>query len=191
MKDDIYTGKRVVLVGPAPHITEIDQKDYINSFDIVIRMNWSYPIHDKVKKMTGGRCDYLYINSQRQQKGNLPDSVILHPHCAESDYPKDLFENLKTETNTNPNMGMVVIDHVLSQNPKELYVTGISFFQTGGHHEGYVCDIPEDTMAQSKGNFFSHTQEGQIRYFMKHFVDKIKADKVLTKIINEYRTNNS
>ncbi len=48
----IITGKRVAIVGPAAHIVDIDQKDYIESFDIVVRLNNSLPISEDVRKTT-------------------------------------------------------------------------------------------------------------------------------------------
>ena len=53
-------GKRVVLVGPANTTKETKQKDIIEGYDIVIRMNLAYKIPNKMQEDIGKRVDVLY-----------------------------------------------------------------------------------------------------------------------------------
>jgi len=57
----MYQNKSVALICPAPHIERIHQRDYINKFDVIVRVNRSLPIPDKIKRNTSARCNVLYI----------------------------------------------------------------------------------------------------------------------------------
>jgi hypothetical protein len=205
-----FKNKRVALIGPAPHIEKQYQKEYIDGFDTVVRMNWCYPVHDNVRVMTGNRCDVLYLHSWRADDGNL-DGPLLMPHPdtvvqfnrfrnlnfiekidkEDKDSLLNTLKELESNIEKRPNMGLLAMKHILFYKPKELYVTGVTFFQTGGHHSGYICQVPEEDFLKDKGTQGTHHQPSQIKYFMENLADKIKPDYELKKIINEYRDNNS
>jgi hypothetical protein len=205
-----YKGKRVALVGPAEHIEKYYQKEYIEGFDTVVRMNYSYPVHSNVARMTGDRCDVLYLHSWRAKQGNLegpqlmphPDTVfqfkkfknlgfIENINKKDKDLLLKALKELEANIEKRPNMGLLAMKHILSYKPKELYVTGVTFFQTGGHHSGYVCEVPEQVFIETKGTQGSHHTPSQLSYFVRELADKIKPDLELKNIINEYRNNNS
>lgn len=64
--NDYLKNKKVILVGPSDILNDKNDKNlglYINSFDIVVRMNNSYPVNinnDKIKREVGNRTDILY-----------------------------------------------------------------------------------------------------------------------------------
>lgn len=54
--------KTVALVGPSWHTKGTKQKDLIESYDIVVRVNRGYMIPDKIKEDIGDRTDILYCS---------------------------------------------------------------------------------------------------------------------------------
>ena len=60
--NEIVKNKTVVIVGPAQYTSKFDQADFIESFDIVVRINRSIPVPDKLKSKIGQRTDILISN---------------------------------------------------------------------------------------------------------------------------------
>jgi hypothetical protein len=52
--------KRVILVGPAPHLVDSNQKEFIESFDVIVRLNVALPVSPDRYKDIGERTDILY-----------------------------------------------------------------------------------------------------------------------------------
>jgi len=50
-------GKSVVVVGPAPYVLNQDRVDFINSHDVVVRINKSWPVTEEQSKHIGSRTD--------------------------------------------------------------------------------------------------------------------------------------
>jgi len=59
--------KKVVIVGPAPHIVGSNQHDLIESYEIVVRVNTGFNIPEKLEKDIGTRTDVLYTSLTRQE----------------------------------------------------------------------------------------------------------------------------
>ena len=53
-------GKSVALVGPAEYLTNLDTGSYIDSFDIVVRINRGMEVIETYSKSIGKRTDILY-----------------------------------------------------------------------------------------------------------------------------------
>ena len=53
-------GKRVVVVGPAPTIINTKQREHIDSYDVVVRLNKALPIPQNLVDDIGIRTDVLY-----------------------------------------------------------------------------------------------------------------------------------
>ena len=47
---DLLNNKRVVVVGPAPHIIDYNGGSLIDSYDLVVRINHGYVVPEKNKK---------------------------------------------------------------------------------------------------------------------------------------------
>ena len=56
--------KRVVIVSHAASLVGSNQGEFIDSFDLVARLNDSIPIPEELKKDVGTRCDILYTAMQ-------------------------------------------------------------------------------------------------------------------------------
>ena len=57
---DYLNGKKVALVGPAEYLTKLNTGKYIDSFDIVVRINRGTEVIDKYYNSIGRRTDILY-----------------------------------------------------------------------------------------------------------------------------------
>ena len=53
-------GKRVALVGPAEYLSKLKNGEYIDSFDIVVRVNRGTEVIEKYQSSIGKRTDILY-----------------------------------------------------------------------------------------------------------------------------------
>jgi len=57
---NLLKGKRVAVVGPAPHIRGTKQRELIDSYDIVVRINKALPIPANLVEDVGTKTDILY-----------------------------------------------------------------------------------------------------------------------------------
>jgi len=197
-------GKRVCLVGPAGHIMKIDQKDLIESYDIVARLNKAWPVPEGLQQCSGVRTDILY---SAMATHCLPEKNMLwtkefkkevkflvcpferQPPCPVVmgkvkshkipfiQFDPERYSIVMKDLKTNPNSGTGAIIHLLLYPIKELYVTGIAFLQ-GGYTTGYRNYAP------NKG---AHTPSKQIEY-IRGFIwpdPRITADEVFTNIMEK------
>ena len=58
--EDYLSGKRVALVGPAEYLSKLNTGTYIDSFDVVVRINRGTEVIDKYFSNIGKRTDILY-----------------------------------------------------------------------------------------------------------------------------------
>jgi hypothetical protein len=183
----MYKNKTVAVIGAAPHLDSYQQSEKIQGFDIVVRFNYFYPIPDKIVECTTDRCDVLYVY----------DGVKYHPMwdmCKvyvrnnkgkyDKDYENlnDLYEQMKGVLDCAPNTGILALYHILSQKPKHVYVTGFTFFKTGGHYKGHA-DISGSKIGKLlKGNDGKHKQANQFAWFMDNVYPNVEVDPQLKKI---------
>ena len=65
MFESLIKGKRVIIVGPSTTVEECKLGEFIESFDVVIRLNKSLPVPPRLHAHIGARTDILY-NSLNQ-----------------------------------------------------------------------------------------------------------------------------
>ncbi len=207
---ELLNKKRIVLVGPSKSIVDSNQHDIIESFDLVVRMNFGWPVPKYLHSDMGKRLDILYhcCNPDRPiEKLFIPEfekvkfvcwekgvqSLKMKDYCDKHNIPSlditPIYKNLTKKLNTFPNTGTVAIHHLLSFNIKELYITGISFFQ-----EPYYSKYPGDGAIATnwKNNtapkqIWQHLFEPQLTYFY-HLLNKdkrIKVDLCLKNIVKQ------
>lgn len=166
MYSNYLKNKRVCLVGPSPHLIGENKGKLIDEYDVIVRLNRSYPIPDYRKKDIGSRTDILYncLNTDIENGGKLDLNAIKrdviyismpYPNIPpfSSDISEFIYDNHFHEIplhiidtklynitsnimGTRPNTGVLSIIDILSFNVKELYVTGITFFK-GGYDPAY------------------------------------------------------
>lgn len=200
-----FAGKTVAIVGPAPHIAELEQADHINSFDVVVRVNNALPIPDAIKRTTGDRCDVLYVRRKRNgmseawhslKEIRVKTNVLWNSDVDLRDYKPfkekikivdpEHYYALKRKLGCVPNTGFMAIADILAEQPAKLYITGFTFYQTGGYAAAY--DVPASQhrrAAERKGDGPTHRQEPQLAYFRQQFyhLPNIEVDKVLQEVL--------
>jgi len=207
-------GKRVCLVGPAFAIKDLSQKDLIDSYDVVVRINKALPVHENLYDSSGTKTNVLYncLDTDPESGGHLHIGYLqeeidwlvcpypsIQPFSGNIQnfincnmnrlkfctFEKDYYIKLSSEMGTRPNSGVLAILDLLSCDIEELYITGITFFK-GGYVKEYRYHNEESVMERmrSHGN---HVQEPQI-LFMKNVLknnDRVKMDIFLEEIVNK------
>ncbi len=201
----LVEGKRVAYVCPSPHLRGMKMGEYIDSFDLVVRVNQAYHMLEDDWEDYGKRTDILInclniikINALRRNMeyarslkyivcpmvsmwdigrvNTFLDEVGTPWHNVSDGYLFKVFKEVGTTCNT----GLMGIIDLLNYNPKELYVTGMTFFNMNNF--GQVYNNNYHAEALKNGNFkesstkipnFSdlridiHQQVPQIKYFHK------------------------
>jgi hypothetical protein len=93
MLDNLVTNKRVIVVGPAAYLNNLNNGEFIDSFDIVIRINRGSLIKRNMVHKIGRRTDVLFSNlnildnesSKFLDTNFLKNSGVKMIYCA---YPK-------------------------------------------------------------------------------------------------------
>tara|TARA_R110001583_G_C5661715_1_gene409707 strand:- start:477 stop:1277 length:801 start_codon:yes stop_codon:yes gene_type:complete len=217
----LIEGKTIAYVCPSPHLKDLGMGDFIDSHDIVIRVNQGFFPTEETWEDYGKRTDILVnclnINKIRALSEN-PEYVqslkyILGPMVSVWDKPKIdsflestgipyqnvsdgyLFKLFK-EIGTTVNTGLTGIITLLNYPIKELYVTGMTFFNM--NQMGKIYHDEYHDQAVKFGNFSNtdnrepsvpqlrmdiHEQQPQIDYFRKavaeNYPDKLKLDDYL------------
>lgn len=154
----LLKGKRVALVGPSRSVVGSGQGQEIEGYDLVVRINFQWPIPPSLIADVGKRMDILYHCCN----GDVPitrhfrrgfeqtrfvcwqfgiDSHKLQDHCVKLGVPElevsAVFEQLLTRMNAFPTTGTVALFDLLSHDIERLYVTGMTFFRDP-YHDGYL-----------------------------------------------------
>lgn len=129
-------GLRIAVVGNADTVRGMGE--YIDSFDIVVRINNGYNIPDELKKDIGSKVDIVYTcgNYLKQYKKR---------NFTYQKRNRGLKLALKKKFGANPTSGILAIYEMLQTKPKELFVTGISFYK-----KRYRPGIGETTEQQNE-----------------------------------------
>ena len=121
---------------------------------------------------------YVKPNYERFEK--LNKSRLQHT-CPD----KPFFDDLEKKLKTRPNSGLLGMLYLLSFNPSELYVTGITFGR-GGYRPGYKDGITAEQY-DKLANSTIHKQAPQEALFREVYMNdtRIKTDIMLSKILGE------
>lgn len=204
----LLRNKNVVLVGPSQSIIGASSGDEIEAFDIVVRLNFQWPVPPDHENDLGKRMDILYHCCN----GDFPvsslftsnfaatrfvcwlrnrESIFLQERCQAENIPSldvsHRADELRKQIGTPPSTGMLAIEHLLSSELKQLYVCGISFFQ-----EPYYMGYPgrgHFEMKQATDKPLSHVGVHSIKSQLDYFIDhlshepRLRCDPILTKIL--------
>jgi len=92
-------GKSVIIVGPSPYMLEQEKADFIESFDVVVRLNKGWKVQEDRKKYLGERTDVRYhcgmIQMQNGGPWEIPQMLEQGVEWACIQFPKhlDYFHN--------------------------------------------------------------------------------------------------
>jgi hypothetical protein len=218
---NLVAGKRVAFVCPSPHLRGQKMGAKIDSYDLVVRVNQHYHMAESDWEDYGSRIDILMnclnihkINALRTNM-NFARSLkyIVCPMVSMWDIQRvhDFLDEIGTpwhnvcdgylfkvfnEVGTTCNSGLMGIITLLNYDIKELYVTGMTFFNMNTFGKVYYNKYHDE--ASKSGNFRStpdrapsikdlrmdlHHQQPQIDYFHKiislHYKRKLSLDDYL------------
>jgi len=165
IKDEKYNNflkdKRVILVGPSPSLENSNAQEFIDSYDLVVRMNKGYPVEKEQTKHIGKRVDIHYhcLHEASNTGGKIfYEEMIKDNIYVSCPYPKYVlpfhsdvirFESVNnnrlnfhwidpqyylkiaTLLKTRPNSGIGTILDLLCYDIKELFIVGFTFFRDG------------------------------------------------------------
>lgn len=210
--ENYLKNKRVCIVGPSASIKELSQKEEIDSYDVVVRINKALPVRESLHDSSGTKTNVLYncLDPDEESGGQLHIGYLeeeidwlvcpypnIHPFsiniqnfdASNMDRIKFCIFNEKyynliySDMKTRPNSGVLAILDILSCDIKELYITGITFFK-GGYVKEYRNHTEESVMKRMHlhGN---HLQEPQISYMQEVLKNdtRVKMDKFLEQIV--------
>lgn len=217
-------GKRVILVGPSWHLKNSRQGEFIDSYDVVVRMNLGYKIPSSLIVDMGKRVDVLYTTvgnfyiKNKYFTSEIMEELSFHlkwicvtscpPHRISFGKLKEMnkkanipirniykedYKKLIKKTTKKPTCGMVSIIDLLRYDIGELYITGLTFYDTKviDKRVFYYSTYRNDNMKYSKRPFYGHNLNGELRILkeMKKIDKRIKCDDVLIKIMDQNKVS--
>jgi len=188
---DFLKGKSVALIASGGSLKGKGHGSFIDSFDVVIRLNRALPLSEDDKDDVGTRTDILYnclkegdrnggkIDIRLWEKNGIKFISSPYPMLDFSKddiesfirknngrlrfhkFPVKLYKLLEAELGTRPNTGFLAIIDLLFFNIKSLYVTGITF-GIDGYYKEYLDISLKEYMKMANGK--NHKQNPQFLY---------------------------
>ncbi|HQH27899.1 MAG TPA: hypothetical protein PLP17_10930 [Oligoflexia bacterium] len=208
----LLDGARIALVGPSVTVLGSAQRQYLESFDFIARINFQWPVPHRLVPDIGSRMDILYhcCNGDRPITAMLiPDfnqtrfvcyqenieSIPLRKYCLRHAIPhldiSSTYQQLSASAKTSVNTGFVAIEHLCQFAIKELYVTGITFFKTP-YYEGYPGHgnnrkYWKNSLTPDK--IGPHSFEPQLEQFARRLSsdERVRTDRWLAGIVEKCR----
>lgn len=85
---------KYIIVGPASNILKSNNKDFIDSFDKVIRIKSGYPIPNYLEKHLGSRTDILYTNLVERRNNLTEENLkLIKKNNIKLKYPFPILDN--------------------------------------------------------------------------------------------------
>lgn len=212
-----FKGKRVAIVGGADSVLESPLGNYIDSFDVVVRINKGVEIIAQQKEFVGNKTDFLFhaFYVRENCSGSSPITVELwnknkvgrvifayNYKCSNyslfnllyflkvtkgkynfTQLTKELYyKNMKSILPPyGPTTGFIAINTIFNCQPKEIYITGFTFFKTPTNPVYRNISVEKINKVMSE----DHSAELEYIYVKKLYEDNrnmIKVDDVLYKI---------
>jgi hypothetical protein len=195
---EFIKGKRIVIVGPAPHNIGKRLGEKFDSYDLIVRFNQALPYPQHLSEDLGSRTDILYncLNTDCQCGGPylLNDWKQHGVKWVASPYPeippfdvdinkfkrvnnnkfnfhiidKTKYMKFAEEIKSRPNTGTSSIIDLLSYDIKELMVTGITFFYKTAYYKEYKAKSLDNVLDEIN-KYNNHKRRPQLDYIKKLF----------------------
>ena len=190
----LIKGKRVIYVGPAATLEGKEMGEFIDSFDVVIRSNNSYQIPDESQVDYGSRCDILYASGvfRKQNIINSENTEHIKLVCSNRKFHSVIdkcrvFRMDRIKNQKRFLTGIYSLIDILNQNPRELYITGMDFYQSEKMYTDFykIGDLHTADNAKKTLNTY-HDVDKDLEYFKKHiaFKPNVTLDETLNAIMN-------
>lgn len=143
-------GKVVAFVGACPNIKGEGHGSTIDAADVVVKTNGSvYLDSPEYRKDYGSRIDVLYCNNQFQREMDPFPTGLLHQRgtrfvrmkackaplrkILQNDFDVEVIDQAMARVNSQVRgalMGAYILQDLIMREPKQIFVTGIDFFQS-------------------------------------------------------------
>lgn len=204
---DFIKNKKVILVGPAKTLVGKETGNFIDSHDVVIRTNGSFPVDQSLHTDYGKRCDSLYINMYYSRNGNIPIrayevsnlkfiSLKYDPNRLSHRFKDSKinfrvitreFISAKRRLRVDPLMGTYIVNEILGMKPASVYITGMSFYSENNISSYYIPNyLPPNANPRELDNarLKHHKQELQNKIFRNWIKSgQVTADKDIHRIL--------
>lgn len=214
-----FKDKRVVIIGGADSVLKEKSGDYIDRFDVVVRVNKGVEVIENQKGHVGTRTDFLFhsfmdnpkdigsspitwrlwkenkvgrliyasnvFNSQDNKQGIYDLLLFVRKTTAKlkfSEVSNLLYlKNNQVISPFRPTTGFIAINTIFQCAPKELCITGITFFKTA-HNTAYrneAINKFQEIFTEEPG---AHNPDAEYAYVKELYIQNpevIKPDKTL------------
>jgi len=154
----LLKGKRVALVASGSSLKDSGRGDFVDSFDVVIRLNRALPVPTNIQTDVGKRTDVLYNTLDTFPDAGGPIDGNLWKSCGVkyvcSTYPKseyfthpewseglndiiptrwmrdEVYHPIREKMKYRPNSGITALADLLSFDIKEVHLLGMDFYRT-------------------------------------------------------------
>lgn len=206
---DLFTEKRVAIIGPAPYAYRQDLTPRLSGVDTVVRLNYAFDALEEAERTTTDRCDVLYTHTLVPWHSgwltNRLRSIRLRRHIGWTDqiaafHPLalrkvdliqlEIEEHYGRHYESHPSTGILAISDVLSYSPLSLFVTGFTFYQKSGRESdiwlpGYDrrIDVDHAREVRETGNRIGdHNPGNDLDYFRRFLADRVEMDETISKL---------
>ena len=152
------SGKRVALVGPAAYLTKLNTGKYIDSFDIVVRVNRGTELLDKYSNSIGKRTDILY-NCLIKSPDNGGDILV-------KDYKKNKIKWIATIPGSD-------VNGISKSNKLHKMVSWFTVLKLKWHFDFHIMDYRKYSLVNEKAESRSNTGFASIFDLLNHGVSKL------------------
>lgn len=216
--EDWFKGKRVAIIGGADSVLKEKSGNYIDGFDVVVRINKGVEVIEAQQEYIGAKTDVLFhcfyvrendrgsspITVDLWKKHNVGKLIFSHNYRCSSysllnflyfikltkgSFPfsqvpgKSFYANARATKPYAPTTGFIAINTIFSCRPKELYITGVTFFKSP-HNQAYRKGEPENyqKMFEQQQSHDPEREYQHVKELYEKHPDIIKPDKVLEQI---------
>lgn len=217
-----FRGKRVAIIGGADSVMAAKLGEYIDEFDVVVRINKGVHVIEKQKEFVGTRTDFLFhsfmdnptdmgsspitpklwedykvgriiygssvFNTKQNKQGIYDILLFVRKTLGKvhfSEVKNTLYiKNLNAIFPFRPTHGFIAINTIFECSPKELYITGITFFKTP-HNNEYRTNTTGSFKEIFTGKPGAHNPDAEYDYIKKLYEkhpEIIVPDKTLREI---------
>lgn len=201
--------KSIVFVGPSATLIGQKQKDFINSFDVVVKPNGLGFIGEELYDDYGDRCDILYVNQSFLDHGSMDKKHLLKigvkmicakamnkiKHIDLSPIHIRVMIRLKDRDSfaRSPIMGSILLNDILSAKPKRIHLMGMDFYKNKKKYvPTYQPESVEKIIKNRKAGLFPpksvHKVNDDFLYIYNKFKNNknITVDDTIKKLFEEY-----